>query len=213
VLGHIANRIPHKAHVRPRSYDIHVNDIQTLDPPELPDPWFSQVQILSWENQTSILERPALLFREVSGRRGVALFPIVVLRDPSNWFASLRRRRRWKEWKQYKYAYIPLWIGYAKRFFVEGVSGVFACNYNKWFTSTTYRAELSGFLGEEHTDRGLNRVRSIGFSFDGRRYDYRAQDMKVLERWKHLSEQDLLFLKQYLELDELAGAIFDFSPV
>ncbi len=210
LLGHLANSIPSYAMTYPRHFRIHLNNTSTLPAKLLANPLYGSTQIISWENRYEVLESPEYFWPKLPTRPNVHQRPIVVLRDPYNWFASLRRKRR--EWRELEEDYISLWIAYARQFFIEKVDGVFSCNFNKWFVNSDYRRELSLFIGENPTETGVNRVRSIGSSFDGRKYDGRASEMKVLERWKSLTREDWAILNRYPEISELSKEIFNFLP-
>lgn len=63
--------------------------------------------------------------------------------------------------------------------------------YNTWFTEPEYRRALASGLGLRFTDKGLNTVNSTYYSsFDGYNYQGRAQEMKVLERYKAFKDDE-----------------------
>ena len=83
---------------------------------------------------------------------------------------------------------------------------------NEWFSDIDYRKQLAKTLDIPFTDAGLNEVRDImkGSSFDGRQFDGKAQEMKVLERWKEYKDDDKYW--EYIddEMVELSKQYFDF---
>ena len=131
---------------------------------------------------------------------------LLVIRDPFNLFAS-----RYKIWNSLsgikdKKTLIEIWKEYARE--ALGVTSTLnerkvVVNFNNWFSSVSYRERLSQKLGLEFSDRGLNDISSVGVnsSFDGVVYQGRAQEMRVLERWKHF-ENDESF-RQFFQDPEL----------
>jgi hypothetical protein len=87
-------------------------------------------------------------------------------------------------------------------------------NYNKWFIDKNYRAEICNKLEITFADKGKDDmpVHSSASSFDEKKMDGHAEDMKVLERWKQFKDN-----KEYVELidDEmkkLSKEYFNFRP-
>lgn len=120
---------------------------------------------------------------------------LMVIRNPYNLIAS-----RHKEWsgntKGYPYATddpeylrddIQLWKDFVLTAYnLEGPDARVVV-FEKWFTSENYRRDISAWLGLEFTDAGLNKVNNIyDSSFDGTRYDGKAQEMPVLTRYKSI---------------------------
>lgn len=135
------------------------------------------------------------------------LCSLLVLRDPFNLFAS---RLKLSDSAGYIRRGQRLWPIYAREFLGEtnylGDSKI-AVDYNAWFRSEGYRAELCCKLGVPFSDVGLQEVprHGDGSSFDKREYDGRAQEMKVLERWESyigLPEYTALFDEKILDLAE-----------
>jgi hypothetical protein len=147
---------------------------------------------------------------------------VVILRDPFNLLAS-----------KLKWAYgdidrpskpsltevevaRDLWKVHAREFLGETthLSDVVTISYNAWFLDKAYRDRRASELGFENRDVGLTSVARWGpsmsqDSFDGLRFDGRAQEMKVLERWKRF-ENDAFYrdLMSDLEVHELSERIF-----
>lgn len=111
-------------------------------------------------------------------------FSILIIRDPFNSIASrcvwdrvISDERYIDMWKQYAAEYLDKTQHLCKNKLV--------INFNRWFIDKQYRKELSNRLGLPFSDSTVNKVLPIGYSsFDNRKYDNNAQQMKVLERWK-----------------------------
>jgi hypothetical protein len=114
---------------------------------------------------------------------------LILLRSPHNNLASLfesrlRARKQWIEnfrfyWKQYarECLFITNYLGDSK----------IVVLFDEWFQSEDYRRRISSLLDMDYTERtevGINYVIRMGSSFDGKEYYGRAQEMKVLDRWK-----------------------------
>jgi len=65
-------------------------------------------------------------------------------------------------------------------------------NYNHWFKHERVRKEISKNMGIDFSDSKLNFVPENGYgsSFDSMEMNGKAQQMKVLERWKRLYKTD-----------------------
>ena len=81
-----------------------------------------------------------------------------------------------------------LWASHAREFarLTQKLPGVLCIRYNDWVRDADYRRSIAVGLGLEPTDAGLQHVPRIGggSSFDGTRFDGRAQEMAVFERWR-----------------------------
>jgi hypothetical protein len=133
---------------------------------------------------------------------------IVLVRDPYNLFASRSKDRR-----------IQLRGEEARKIYKSHIntamnnSDFVDINYNRWFTDKDYRKKLAGRLNIPFTDEGLGDIIWPGVSsFDGSGYDGRAQEMKVLERWKQLKDDFIvrelddelvLYAKDYFNIREV----------
>lgn len=121
-----------------------------------------------------------------SARRTDAL----VLRDPFNLFASRKRgihspvpvRTAARIWKQHARAVLGSGAGL-------GPDSV-CILYNRWVCDRSYRAAVAASLGVPFTDAGFNRVARCGggSSFDGMRFDGKAERMDVFHRWRYYEE-------------------------
>jgi len=137
-----------------------------------------------------------------------------VLRDPFNLFAS--QIRSWgvapsRNWVRKTINDIQTgWIEFA----TEALSlssylpsnSIFV-NYNKWFSERPYRDKLAKSLGLSCKDKSINKVtkHGAGSSFDKTRYNGKAQNMDVLNRWKTYAGDQFylsMFNKQILKLSK-----------
>lgn len=133
---------------------------------------------------------------------------IVVVRDPYNLFASRSKDERIKligdEAKTLYKSHMDI---------VMNSSDFVAINFNMWFKEEEYRREVALRLNIPFTDDGLNDIIWPGEStFDGAGYDGKAQEMKILTRWKQLGDEfvdkemndDLRqYAKDYFDIGEL----------
>jgi len=192
----------------------------------VPNPPFGNKQIISFENaghknrcnSANILEDINRLNFDTK-RENIKKYIFVILRDPFNWFASyyprLKRPRNKSSVMSKEYMldlWLDLWIQYAKKFFLNDKNCFwFPVNYNKFCKSVEYRKEISTYIEEPFTDKGVNNIISTPSLYDGIRFDKRALEMKLEERWKKLPKDILKSLKENNELVYLSKKIFDFS--
>lgn len=146
-----------------------------------------------------------------SGRRRI---DVLILRDPYNLFAS--RRRLSYQFVTDRTA-VRIWKQHARAFLGESpflVPDAVRIRYNDWVHDRGYRRHVADRLGLSFTDAGIDRVaRSAGgSSFDGTRYEGRATEMAVFDRWR-LYAGDPVFRALFdLQLAELAERIFGSLP-
>jgi hypothetical protein len=138
-------------------------------------------------------------------------FNVLILRDPFNNFAS-RYKRKNRDAKTLEF--INLWKDEAREFLGKTLylKNKICISYNDWFKNKEYRKKISSSLNLFFTDDGLEKilpVRCWGSSFDGRKYDGKAQQMDVLNRWK-IFKDDKLYRKFFEdeEIWELSEKIF-----
>lgn len=138
---------------------------------------------------------------------------VIVLRDPFNLFASRRmigaaltERTANMMWKQHA------------REFTDGPRYLkhdsILVNYNRWAACETYRRELAERLGLAFTDAGIDEVAPCGggSSFDGFRFNGRAREMPLFERWKHFAADPAYLASFDPEMVLLAKRIFHGRP-
>lgn len=239
ILGHIIRGVPGYEKKWKKRYTFRKENIHFKIPKRklgkysvelpFPKPKYGNLQIISHEHEKSIfIDMKELVYD--TGRKNVKKKAIVILRDPYNTFASniMRLKLRYKGNKDpvrmkgitlEKYIdtemriYIEAWLLYAKTFFINPCPDfIFPLKYNEWFVSKVYRETISNFIKEEHTDFGLNRVSSIGSSFDQYNYNRKAQKMPVLKRWKLIRHKYRYFFDEYPDLRILSKNIFNFAP-
>jgi hypothetical protein len=151
---------------------------------------------------------------------------ILMLRDPFNLLASKLKWAYGDVDRPSKPSFTEveaareLWKVHAREFLGETsfLSDLVPISYNAWFLDRDYRDAKAAELGFENRDVGLATVARWGptmseDSFDGLRYDGRAQEMKVLERWKRF-ENDAFYrdLLSDPEIHELSERIFGPLP-
>lgn len=180
-------------------------------------PKYGNHQILSHENDAEICKNKELMFYNTH-RNVQDIKVIVLLRDPYNWFSSFSKKNDEKKNSQKEKNkkinyFVNLWILYAKSFFVESenIENVFYVNFNKWFLSECYRKKICSFVGLPYSEYGLNRVTSIGSSFNSYEFDGKAQNMELLYRYKYILPKYKKILIKYPEIENLSKKIFDFS--
>lgn len=159
------------------------------------------------------------------GPGGRSLYTLI-LRDPFNSFASKYRwavnGTKWTPQMEWVINELPgLWKSYAREFL--GLTNLMPkpkvfINYNRWFTEEKYRDEIAGLLNLGSADRGLSEVakwgpNTWGDSFDNLNFDGRANEMKVLERWRYfVADPAFRELFRDGELISLSEQIFGVIP-
>jgi len=145
---------------------------------------------------------------------------VIVLRDPFNTFASRLKNRIIRKYTLPKLSYyIDLWKKYAHEYLghTSNLPDLIPINFNLWFESKDYRMSLSKSLGLEFNDDGLNILsrKGVRSSFDGIKFDTRAQEMQVLNRWQQIpSLQKHLNILKDDEIISLTREIFgDIEPI
>jgi len=153
-------------------------------------------------------------------------YDILIHRDAFNFFAS---RLKWMDYHsrdlrnslnnaENRDILINLWKAYAAEYMGETnhlTNNKIVINYNLWFSSTKYRKSLAKRLQLEFTDKGTGCISDIGFgsSFDGEKFNGKASEMKVLERWKKF--EDNQFYRDIFKdkkLIEISNKIFGEIP-
>lgn len=147
---------------------------------------------------------------------------ILVVRDPYNWLASwLTSAGRWRkaDWMQQN---TPVWIERYKDHCREALGltnylgDVHIVNYNSWFLSQDYREQLGSRLKLPSIHKGLNTVSAWGggSTWDGMNFQGRAQEMKVMTRWKRMKDNaEYRQLTKDSELQRFGQELFNMAPV
>jgi len=159
--------------------------------------------------------------------QSVCRLNVLILRDPFNFLAS---KLIWEYYKRGKDKMhltprtLELWKVHAWEFL--GVTNYLrnkvTISFNKWFVDQDYRMSIASALGLQWSDRGLNRIAKWGpvvftvegkGTFDSMKYDGKAQEMKVFERWKKYQDDPIfLSLLKDDELFNLSERIFGYIP-
>jgi hypothetical protein len=157
-----------------------------------------------------------------AGRR----LDLLILRDPFNLLASKLKwaygdvERPSKPSLDEVSEARALWKVHAREFLGETdhLTDLVTLSYNDWFLHRSYRDRKAAEIGFRNEDKGLSKVARWGptlsaDSFDGLRFDGRAQDMKVLERWRRFADDE--FFRELVadaELHRLSALIFGALP-
>lgn len=182
-----------------------------------------EIKILSFEDKPAGIEE-----KKPSEIKKICNFNskknILILRDAYNTYASRYMKKQnpssgmfsWNEnWENYNDP--KIWIEYAKEYIGQNnyLNNSIKINYNSWFKSKKYREQLSKMINKNHSDDNLQEILNIGggSSFDNLNFDKKAQEMKVLERWKKLKYNKNYIQKILMnqEVKELNNKIFNFS--
>ncbi len=143
-------------------------------------------------------------------------FNVIILRDLFNslpsWFASNKEPETYNMNQLNKGAsnYALMWKEYAHELLgnTNNLRNKILIKFNNWFKSEKYRSSISNILKLKPLYDTVNTLanRDIGSSFDGDNYHDCAQQMKVLERWKH----HIPFCKKHIdnEVIDLSKQIF-----
>lgn len=191
---------------------------ESLSPEEL-NPDMAHVQkdalLLSYEDWQ--LDHPKMprVMRPVDRglERGTDAYRILLLRDPFNLFASLRRSNRMGQ-RNSDY-YVRIWKQYAREFLgVTSFLGerLIPLSYTDWRDSGQARVELCRRLGIPEAEDAYTHVSQTGggSSFDGLAEN--AASMNTGERWKEfVSDPGFVDLFDE-ELRELSAQIFGPAP-
>jgi len=115
----------------------------------------------------------------------------LVIRTPWNHYASILQWKCRTPLKRKPRRFIRGWLSYAYEYLriTKFIPNLIKCSYDRWFVDKSYRKSISKSFGEDFSDDGLNFVDSEGrgSSFDQSKYCNRAQEMKVMERWKTIN--------------------------
>jgi hypothetical protein len=161
-----------------------------------------------FEDASVDLIRKALRSNRFKGAK-----PVMIVRDPFNWVASsLHRTKLYKSPIERSVAtYLPERIQIYKEYFNNPIEGMLVVNFNKWFIDRFYRENLCKQLNITFTDEGKNEVpkRGSGSSFDKRKFNGKAEQMKVLDRWKtYKNDPEYWKIFEDAELNEIGFRYF-----
>lgn len=153
--------------------------------------------------------------------KSLNLVNLMVIRDPYNLFASrafvdVFYKNRHKSCDSYS---VNLWKSFAKEYLDKTniLKNKMRIKYNSWFKDREYRKTLANQLELEFNDSGLEEVQFKayrGSSFDKGEYNGKAQQMKVLERWKRgLEREQYINVFRDKELIALSDEIFEEAEI
>lgn len=143
---------------------------------------------------------------------------ILILRDPFNLYASRIRHYGIDKYERFNTAFTKWhWKEYAQAF--KEKKDIVTISYNDLVTSSDYRKQKTLELGldfnKEEDNASMMHVEggnSEGSSFDQRKYDGKASEMKVSNRWEEY-KHDINYLSLFdLETKNLSKEIFNFCP-
>ncbi len=149
------------------------------------------------------------------------VYTVLVLRDPFNLLAS---RLRWAK-KPGVAAQLTdplvgrtIWLEYAREFLGQTavLPSAVHVNYNRWVAEPEYRGHVGRLLRLPRPERPMESVPFFGggSSFDGRRFDGRAGEMQLFERWRPFADDpQFLRLVDHAELLDLQTRIFGRAPL
>jgi hypothetical protein len=179
-----------------------------MHPSEIIDPSDFKMCLFNFEDQWVRKTQKKFLEWSQSVFAFDSVISIVLVRDPYNLFASRSQDKRIKLFGEEAKTLYKSHINTAmnNEDFVD-------INYNSWFADKKYRKLLTDRLNIPFTDEGLNDIVWPGKStFNGSDYDGKAQEMKVLERWKQLGD-DFIDEEMDEELRQYAKDYFDIIEV
>lgn len=211
ILHHYDSSVYYNNCILKKNYFYYANDTEIFKTGNEP----YSIRVLSFEDRPDIKESSI----ELVSKHNKPKKNILILRDAYNNYASRFEKKiyphkeKWnKTWRNYDD--VGIWKTYAKEFIGEtNYLNSIKINYNFWFSSIEYRKELSKNFGT-FTDKGLQQVLDFGAgsSFDYQKFNDKAQEMKVLQRWKRFYFDRHYYKKIILdkEIEQLNKKIFGF---
>lgn len=132
---------------------------------------------------------------------------VVILRDFYNWLASYMRLSDSVLSIEDGAEQINSWVSYAREYssktdHLASIDKV-GVLFNVWHSSESYRREIAERLQIPFTDANFNKVSRErgGSSFDQRKYNGRANEMKLDKRWaRFIQERPPRHIKRYKQL-------------
>lgn len=133
---------------------------------------------------------------------------LLILRDPFNLFASRLSARFTVRSGAVSDDAIAMWKDHARAFLNRTFVPI---SFNEWFLNRDYRKSIAEFFGYSYNEDKLKEVPEFGYgsSFDSCDLNGRADEMKVLERWRtRLDDSKYLEAIQDRTLVKLSTKIF-----
>lgn len=136
---------------------------------------------------------------------------ILVVRDCYNWAASTLKAGRYPNIGMYK-KHLRQVLGLHD--YLNGYPFM-AISFNEWFANEEYRKTIAQKLGMKRWDKYLTvSAGGPGSSFDHRKFQGRADEMKVLERYKvYVENSKFQKVISDTELVNLNEQYFKFKPI
>lgn len=143
---------------------------------------------------------------------------IIIIRDFYNWLASSIKRvpkeRASKKFEE-QLKRIPIWIKSCE-IILKNNKEYYTIIYNNWFSDREYRKKISNDLKLNETDYGLNDVSKVfgeGSSFDKDKFNGKANQMKVLNRYEqYVNDKKYIdLINKFPEANILNKKIFGFD--
>lgn len=139
---------------------------------------------------------------------------ILIIRDPYNLFSSRIRKASLVTNPAYSKTSgvaldraVSLWKAHAREYVGETniMANKVGVYFNHWFSSKTYRKQISDQLGFPHTDRGYENVSNFGggSSFDSTKFNGETSKMDILNRQNKLNEHENTLLTKITADNEL----------
>jgi len=167
--------------------------------------------------------RALLPNREETIGRSEFVFDVLVLRDFFNWSASrlccenTPRKRAFRRLNKFE---MNKWNLMAREFFNEThylEENKIPISYNKFIEDKEYREQIARRFKKENRDwtlKELGTMFSRGSSFDKNEKMHNADEMKTLERWKFLKDDEFYrkLVNSETEAVELSERIFGHIP-
>lgn len=156
--------------------------------------------IYNYENYTldSIVNSKCEKNHDIYLGKSASRSDLLILRDPYNMFASIRKGQLQKKsnhnylktYPKNQKSISELWLDYAKEFLGETnylKQNRVMLNYNQWVCDQEYRKNIAKKLDFNFCDTGFNVVKNYGggSSFDGTKFNNQATKMDVLNRWQN----------------------------
>ena len=142
--------------------------------------------------------------------RSARRFDVLILRDPFNLFASrlasgvgeVTLGTAGRIWAQHAREFLGVrrYLGHDRM----------RVSYNAWASSRAYRERVAEQLGLRFDDAAAESVAvtASGSSFDGMRYDGRAHDMALFDRWRLYTDDPVYLSAITDDMVELSERIF-----
>jgi len=163
--------------------------------------------------------------RTCQQKYGTSYKIILGIRDPLNWLASLLKHHAnmgRDDLHREVYKFTEFYKEIMREFLAldNVVKNKVTFNYNRWTYDLEYRKLKSKELGgDKFSDKMMSVVARDpgveGSSFDGSKYQGKAQEMKVFDRYKYLLNNDVHGVFKHIddELISMSSRVFSGTPI